>query len=389
MATDIHSKSVLSKEKFTVLNQSEENKARVGEIITPHGNFKTPAFMVVGTRGTVKALTPRMVKETGCEVVLSNNYYLNFRPGIEIIKKAGGLHSFMGWGGPVLTDSGGYQVFSLSDTVNVKDAGVEFRWPVSGEKRFFTPQGVLESQSIMGGDIIMMLDECIKYPHTYVEAEKAMKRTLNWAYKSKKKFEEIKGKSLTTGLNQQLFGIVQGGSFKELRQKSVSKTVDLDFDGYAVGGVSVGEPRKKVRSMVDFVADKLPEDKPRYVMGLGDPVDIICAVESGVDMFDCVIPTRHGRNGWLYTSTGIIVIKNAPYKDDFKKPDPECCCYTCRNFSRAYLHHLLRNNEILGMILNSLHNLNFMVKLTLKLQESIKNKNFNKIKKKILKYYST
>jgi queuine tRNA-ribosyltransferase len=233
----------------------------------------------------------------------------------------------------------------------------------------------------------MPLDECIAYPHVHADAAVAMERTLKWLERSKSKFEELGGKSSSTGMEQQLFGIIQGGSFEDLRKKSAIETVNMGFDGYAVGGVSVGEPRKQIRSTIDFMSQFLPEDKPRYVMGLGDPSDLICAVESGMDMFDCVIPTRHGRNGWLYTWEGIIVIRNAPYRDDFSPVDRECGCYTCRNFTRAYLHHLFRSNEILGHILNSLHNLHFMVELTVHMRESIENGGFNELKGRILGLY--
>ncbi len=373
---------------FEILERSVENKGRIGVVKTPHGNFTTPVFMVVGTQGTVKALTPRVIEETGCEILLSNNYYLNLRPGIEIIEKAGGLHEFMAWKNPILTDSGGYQVFSLSGIVKVEDKGVEFRSPVNGDKFFFTPSNVIQSQSRLGSDIIMPLDECISYPHTRSAAQKAMKRTLSWLGESREEFEKIGCKSVTTGKKQQLFGIIQGGRFKDLREASVTETVKMGFDGYAIGGVSVGEPRRNVRETINYVAELLPEDKPRYVMGLGDPADIVNAVEAGIDMFDCVIPTRHGRTGWLYTSRGILVIRNAPYKDDFSKPDPECSCYTCRNFTRAYLNHLFRSKEILGSVLNSLHNLNFMVNLIFKIREALKNGKFNKLKNQVMKYYA-
>ncbi|MFC2061910.1 tRNA guanosine(34) transglycosylase Tgt [Elusimicrobiota bacterium] len=374
-------------ENFELTIKSKENQSRTGKIKTPHGEFTTPVFMVVGTQGTVKALTPEMVLQTGCKVVLSNNYYLNLRPGMEVIHNAGGLHKFMGWDGPILTDSGGYQVFSLSDLVKIEENGVEFSSPLNGDRMFFSPSSVVESQSILGSDIMMVLDECIKYPHTRSEAESSVSRTFKWAEESIGKFNELNGISLTTGKKQQLFGIVQGGTFKDLRKESASRTIELDFDGYAIGGVSVGEPRKNVREIIQYTSEFLPEDKPRYVMGLGDPADLVYAVEAGIDMFDCVIPTRHGRNGWLYTSKGIVVIRNAPYREDYSSVDPECGCYTCKNFTRAYLHHLFRSNELLGMMLNSLHNLHFLVELTNNIQKAIKKGEFKKLKKKILKYY--
>jgi len=372
---------------FKILAKSKENRGRIGEVSTSHGNFTTPAFMVVGTQGTVKALTPDMVTDAGSQILLSNNFYLNLRPGLNILQKAGGLHKFMGWDKPILTDSGGYQVFSLSSIVKIKEDGVEFRSPLNGDKIFFTPESVIQSQSIIGSDILMPLDQCIAYPHTYNEAQKSMKRTLKWLKASKLEFDKNGCKSITTNMKQQLFGIIQGGSFKDLRDESTAETIKMGFDGYAIGGVSVGEPRRQVRDMIDHVSKKLPEDKPRYVMGLGDPADLVYAVEAGVDMFDCVIPTRHGRNGWLYTSKGILVIRNAVYKDDFSKVDTECDCYTCKNFTRAYLNHLFRSKEILGLVLNSLHNLNFMVKLTVNIRNAIKNGKFESLKENILKYY--
>ncbi|MFH1414852.1 MAG: tRNA guanosine(34) transglycosylase Tgt [Elusimicrobiota bacterium] len=374
-------------DNFTVEAVSRENRARAGLLKTPHGDIRTPAFMVVGTQGTVKALSPEMVSSSGAEVLLSNNYYLNLRPGIDTVKEAGGLHNFMAWNGPILTDSGGYQVFSLSELVKVKDNGVEFASPLNGDRMFFSPASVVESQSVLGSDIMMPLDECIPYPHTRLQAEKSVKRTLKWLEESSREFKRLEGRSITTGKEQQLFGIIQGGEFRDLRYEAARNTIDLDMDGYAIGGVSVGEPRIKVRETIEYMAGILPENKPRYVMGLGDPSDLVFAVEAGMDMFDCVIPTRHGRNGWLYTSEGIVVIRNAPYKRDFSKPDPECDCYTCRNFTKAYLHHLFRSREILGLTLNSLHNLNFMVKLTSDMRKAVINGGFHKLKKTVLEKY--
>ncbi|MGM0568358.1 MAG: tRNA guanosine(34) transglycosylase Tgt [Elusimicrobiota bacterium] len=373
---------------FKIKALSKKSRARAGEFDTPHGKVSTPVFMAVGTQGTVKALTPAMLKEIGCGVVLSNNFYLTLSPGMEIMKKAGGIHKFMGWKGPMLTDSGGYQVFSLSDIADISKEGVCFRSPLNGDKIFFSPEKAILNQSIIGADIIMNLDECIAYPHSEAQAFSSVERTIIWAEKCMKKFKELKRKSLSTSEKQMLFGIVQGASFKHLRKECAEELVKMGFDGYAIGGVSVGEPRRQVSEIVRFTAPLLPEEKPRYVMGIGSPTDIVSAVESGTDMFDCVIPTRHGRNGWLYTSEGRIVIRNAPYKDDFSPPDPECSCYTCRNFTRAYLHHLMRRKEILGMILNSLHNLFFMVELTSKIRKSIIKGGFEEIKGKIHEKYN-
>lgn len=361
---------------------------RVGVLKTPHGEIKTPVFMAVGTAGTVKALTPEMVESTGCQILLGNNYHLNLRPGLQVISEAGGLHKFMNWKKPILTDSGGYQVFSLKGLVRIKEEGVEFSSPLNGERKFFTPESVVESQSIIGSDIAMVLDQCIAYPNTIEEAGRALERTTRWAEKSVKAFDELKRESVTTKKSQMLFGIVQGGSHRKLRELSAAATRKMNFDGLAIGGVSVGEPRNEVREMIEFTAKLLPEDKPRYVMGLGDPADLVYAVESGIDMFDCVIPTRHGRTGWLYTSEGVIVIRNAPYRNDFSKPDPECTCYTCSNYSRAYLHHLFRSREVLAYTLNSLHNLHFIVQSSVNMREALIRGEFSLLKEKILKYYA-
>ncbi|MEA3506525.1 MAG: tRNA guanosine(34) transglycosylase Tgt [Elusimicrobiota bacterium] len=374
-------------EKFKITSKSSRNRARTGEFSTEHGTFTTPAFMTVGTRGTVKAMTPRMIKETGAEIILANNFHLTLKPGVDIIAAAGGLHNFMGWPGPILTDSGGYQVFSLSDIAKVEDRGVWFRSPYDGSKNYFTPAKVVKTQSIIGSDIMMALDECIAYPHSRAQAEKAMLRTGRWAKMCREEFERLGGKSISTGKKQSIFAVVQGGSFEDLRDESVRTLTPLDFDGYAIGGVSVGEPGESVKKIINYTAPLLPEEKPRYVMGLGDPAALLSAVAAGVDMFDCVMPTRHGRNGWLYTSKGRIVIRNAQYKKDFTKPDPSCGCYTCSNFSRAYLNHLFRNNEILASMLNSLHNIYFMVNLIFKVQKSIKEDNFNKVAEEIQEFY--
>jgi len=367
--------------------RSFKGGGRAGVLQTPHGPVETPVFMAVGTAGTVKAMTPEQVRSTGCQVVLGNNYHLNLRPGLKVISGAGGLHRFMNWDGPILTDSGGYQVFSLKGLVRVRNDGVEFASPVNGDKKFFSPSSVVESQSVIGSDIAMVLDECIAYPNTEEAASRALEKTLSWGAESVKAFDKLGRKSVTTGRDQMLFGIVQGGSHRKLRERSAAETRRMDFDGFAIGGVSVGEPRKEVRDMINFTAKLLPEDKPRYVMGLGDPADLVHAVESGVDMFDCVIPTRHGRTGWLYTSEGIIVIRNAPYRHDYSKPDPECGCYTCSNYSRAYLHHLFRSGEILAHTLNSLHNLHFIVQLSVNMRKALISGEFAVLKEKILKYY--
>ncbi|MFC2048895.1 tRNA guanosine(34) transglycosylase Tgt [Elusimicrobiota bacterium] len=372
---------------FEISYNSKENNARVGIVTTPHGSFTTPAFMAVGTQGTVKGLTPEMIRRAGSEIILGNNYWLTLRPGLEVIKEAGGLHSFMSWYGPILTDSGGYQVFSLSDIAKIRKDGVEFRSQLNGDKFFFSPKSVIRSQSIIGSDIMMPLDDCAKYPASRHEVEKSVERTSLWAEKCKESFLSYGKRSLSTKKEQMLFGIVQGGVYKDLRERSCGEIVKTGFDGYSIGGVSVGEPRNMVRDIISFTSPLLPVDKPKYVMGLGDPADLLHAVETGCDMFDCVIPTRHGRTGWLYTSEGLVVIRNAPYRNDFTPLDRQCSCYTCTNFSRAYLHHIFRSGEILSSILNSLHNLHFMIELTRNLRIAIRNGTFKELKQKIYKSY--
>ncbi|MFN7065800.1 MAG: tRNA guanosine(34) transglycosylase Tgt [Aquificaceae bacterium] len=361
---------------FKVLKS--EGKARLGELTTPHGKIKTPVFMPVGTQGTVKAILHKDLLDIGTQIILGNTYHLYLRPGIEVIREAGGLHSFIGWYKPILTDSGGFQVFSLSrgrgdgkSKVVVKEEGVEFRDHLAGDLHFFTPEKVIEIQESFGSDIIMPLDECVEYPTTYAYAKIALERTLRWLQRS------IRAKKRE---DQALFGIVQGASFEELRRESALRTVELDLFGYAIGGLSVGEPKEIMYTMAEVVCELLPWEKPRYLMGVGMPEDIIEAVARGVDMFDCVAPTRMARTGTLFTSRGRINIRNERYKKDFNPPDPECDCYTCKNFTRAYLRHLFNVEEISAYILSTIHNLRFYHRLMEDIQRTIKEGRFEKFR---------
>ena len=340
---------------YTLGHKDKETDARVGELRTAHGVVNTPIFMPVGTRGTVKACTPQTLNEQiQAEIILANTYHLYLRPGHEIVQEAGGLHQFMGWDKPILTDSGGFQVFSLGPLRKITEEGVTFRSPIDGTERFISPERSIEIQNALGADIIMIFDECPALPNDYEYLKNSMEMTLRWAERSKKAHQNP---------NQLLFGIVQGGMERDLRQASIEGTVSIGFPGYAIGGLSVGEEKSLMNEMLAFTAPLLPEDKPRYLMGVGTPEDLVDGVRCGIDMFDCVMPTRNARNGSLFTSEGIVRIKNAKYTRDFSPLDPACSCYTCQNFTRAYLRHLHIENEILGAQLHTLHNLHFYVSL--------------------------
>jgi len=329
---------------------STERLARRGVLTFPRGQVQTPVFMPVGTCGTVKGMLPRDIKETGAEIILGNTFHLMLRPGTEIIKGHGDLHNFSHWQGPILTDSGGFQVFSLGSSRKITEQTVKFRSPINGSMVELNPEISMQVQRDLGADIVMIFDECTPYPATEQEAEKSMKLSLRWAARSK----------LAHGNNPAaLFGIVQGGMFAHLREHSLAELIKIGFDGYALGGLSVGEPKAEMMAILDHLVWQLPEDKPRYLMGVGKPEDIVEAVRRGVDMFDCVIPTRNARNGHLFTSFGVVKIRNATYKNDLAALDDSCDCYTCQNFSRAYLHHLDRCKEILGSQLNTIHNLRY------------------------------
>ena len=341
---------------------NKDGLARRGEITTVHGKFQTPAFMPVGTYGAVKSISPVTLEDLQAEIILSNTYHLMERPGIEIIKSHGGLHNFMGWKGPILTDSGGYQVFSLSKKRTLNEEGVEFFSPLNGDKKYLTPESCMQLQLDFGVDIAMVLDECTPYPVEERIAKESMNLSLRWAERCRSAFQSEKAS---------LFGIIQGGVFENLREESLTELIKFDFEGYAIGGLSVGEPKEEMEKVVDFITPKMPEDKPRYLMGVGTPLDIVKAVRSGVDMFDCVIPTRHARNGYLYTSKGIVKIRNSEYKNSLEPLDEACSCYTCSNFTRSYLHHLDKTKEMLGSTLQTIHNLHFYLSLMRNLRLSI------------------
>jgi queuine tRNA-ribosyltransferase len=334
--------------RFDVM--ASDGLARRGTLDFPRGKVQTPAFMPVGTYGTVKGMLPRDIKEIGAEIILGNTFHLSLRPGTEVVKAHGDLHNFTGWQGPILTDSGGFQVWSLGKLRKISEAGVSFKSPVNGSDVYLDPETSMQIQRDLGADIVMIFDECTPYPATEAEAKASMELSLRWAARSKSAHE---------GNDAALFGIVQGGMYPELRRVSLQGLKDIDFDGFAIGGLSVGEPKDEMLMVLDSLAEYMPEDKPRYLMGVGKPSDILEAVMRGVDMFDCVMPTRNARNGHLFTSTGVVKIRNASHRYNNAPLDTKCDCYTCQNFSRAYLHHLDKCKEILGAQLNTIHNLRY------------------------------
>ena len=334
-----------------------DGAARRGTLTLPHGRVETPAFMPVGTYGTVKAMSPLELEQIDAHIVLGNTFHLWLRPGLDVIAAHGGLHRFMGWNHPILTDSGGFQVFSLGELRKISEEGVKFQSPINGDKCFLTPEESMRIQRVLNSDIAMVFDECTPYPADFETARLSMEMSLRWAERSKRAFFD--GKVETNGLSNALFGIVQGGMHEALRDRSLAGLTDIGFDGYAIGGLSVGEPKEDMQRILAYTAPKLPVEQPRYLMGVGTPEDIVGAVAAGIDMFDCVLPTRNARNGWLYTRRGTLKLRNAQYRDDLRPPDEECACYTCRHFTRAYLHHLLRMNEILSARLNTWHNLHY------------------------------
>ncbi|GGP81856.1 MULTISPECIES: tRNA guanosine(34) transglycosylase Tgt [Shewanella] len=329
-----------------------DGRARRGRLIFDRGTVETPAFMPVGTYGTVKGMTPEEVRATGADILLGNTFHLWLRPGEEIMRKHGDLHDFMNWQRPILTDSGGFQVFSLGDIRKITEEGVHFRSPINGEKIFLDPEKSMQIQDSLGSDVVMIFDECTPYPATHDEARKSMQMSLRWAKRSRDEFDRLENPN-------SLFGIIQGGVYEDLRDESVKGLLDIGFDGYAVGGLAVGEPKEDMHRILEHVCPQIPADKPRYLMGVGKPEDLVEGVRRGVDMFDCVMPTRNARNGHLFTSEGVIKIRNARHRDDTAPLDAKCDCYTCKNYSRAYLYHLDRCNEILGARLNTIHNLRY------------------------------
>ncbi len=341
--------------KYDLIREDSRTGARAGLLHTPHGIVETPVFMPVGTQATVKTMSPEELVDLGAQIILSNTYHLFIRPGEDIVKRAGGLHKFMNWQGPILTDSGGFQVFSLSDRRKITEEGVHFRNHLSGEKLFISPEKAIEIQNALGADIIMAFDECAPYPADYEYVKNSMAMTTRWAKRCKEAHLETDC--------QALFGIVQGGMYQDLRTESAKALVELDFPGYAIGGLSVGEPHDLMDEVLAYTTPLLPREKPRYLMGVGDPRSLFAGVMAGIDMFDCVLPTRIARNGTTMTSRGRLVVKNAIYADDFRPLDEDCDCYTCRSYSRAYIRHLLKADEIMGLRLTTYHNLYFLVNL--------------------------
>lgn len=364
--------------KYELLKKSEN--ARYGLLHTNHGTFETPMFMPVGTLATVKTLTPEQVKECNSAVILSNTYHLWLRPGEDIVKSAGGLHKFMNYDGPILTDSGGFQVFSLAKPKDITEEGVKFKSHIDGANLFLTPELSIEIQNKLDSDIAMSFDECIPYPAEYEYAKRSTERTLRWAKRGKENFKNE---------NQSLFGIVQGGEYTDLREFSAKETVKIGFDGYSIGGTSVGEDKETMYKMIDDGIRYLPSDKPRYLMGVGEPIDIIEGVIRGIDMFDCVLPTRIARHGNAFTRNGKINIKNSKYKTDFTPIEENCECYACKNYTKAYIRHLIICGESLGGTLLSIHNIRFLIKLTEELREAIKTDTLLDYKDEFLKKYQS
>ena len=341
-----------------------DGAARRGRLTLNHGTVDTPAFMPVGTYGSVKGISPQDLRDIGAQICLGNTFHLWLRPGLEVIEAFGGLHQFMAWDGPILTDSGGFQVFSLGALRKISEEGVRFASPVNGDKLFLTPEESMRIQRVLNSDVAMIFDECTPYPASETEAGDSMRLSLRWARRSRDEFDRLENPNA-------LFGIVQGGMYESLRDESLAGLTEIGFHGYAIGGLSVGEPKEDMQRILHHTAPRLPKDSPRYLMGVGTPEDIVFAVQAGIDMFDCVMPTRNARNGWLFTRHGDIKIRNARHKADTRPLDDSCDCYTCRHFSRGYLHHLNRLNEILGARLATIHNLHYYQQLMRELRDAI------------------
>ncbi|MGQ4003877.1 tRNA guanosine(34) transglycosylase Tgt [Francisellaceae bacterium CB300] len=362
--------------KFNLLKK--EGKARRATISFPRGDIQTPAFMPVGTYGAVKSVSPVELKEMGADIILGNTFHLWLRPGTEIIKKHGSLHGFNGWDKPILTDSGGFQVFSLGKMRKLTEEGVTFKSPINGSKVFLSPEISMQVQRDLGSDIVMCFDECTPYPATEKEAKDSMELSMRWAQRSKDEHGDNPSA---------LFGIIQGGMYEHLRDESLAKLKEIDFDGFAIGGLSVGEPKDEMIKILDHTAHQMPEDKPRYLMGVGTPKDLVEAVYRGVDMFDCVMPSRNARNGHIFTSEGIIRIRNSQFKEDTSALDPNCDCYTCKNFTKSYLHHLDKTKEILGSRLNTIHNLHYYQNLMKNIRQAIEEERFGEFREEFLANY--
>ncbi|HJJ11354.1 MAG TPA: tRNA guanosine(34) transglycosylase Tgt [Clostridiaceae bacterium] len=365
---------------YELLHECKQTGARRGVIHTPHGDIQTPVFMPVGTQATVKSMTPDELKDMiDAKIILSNTYHLYLRPGSKLVKEAGGLHKFMNWDRAILTDSGGFQVFSLGDLRTISEEGVEFKSHLDGSKHFFSPESVMETENDLGADIIMAFDECVEYPATYEYTKQSMERTTRWAKRCKEAHKNTE--------KQGLFGIIQGGFYKDLRDKSLEDLVAMDFPGYAIGGISVGEPKEEFLDILRYTTPKMPKNKPRYLMGVGTPDYLIEAALAGIDMCDCVLPTRIARNGTAMTWNGKVVVRNATYERDFTPLDSECDCYTCRNYTKAYLRHLVKTKEILGVRLLSIHNLYFLSKLMERVRKEIENDNLLNFKNEFYSKY--
>jgi queuine tRNA-ribosyltransferase len=361
--------------QFELIKRDSQSLARLGRLDLPHGSVQTPIFMPVGTYGTVKAMTPRDLEEAKAQIILGNTFHLWLRPGLDVIAKHGGLHRFMAWDKPILTDSGGFQVFSLGALRKISEEGVTFASPINGDKLFMSPEVSMEIQAVLNSDIAMQFDECTPYEtHGQATTEKAARQSLElslrWGARSLKRFRELE-----TGNG--LFGIVQGGMFESLREASLAEVSQQGFDGIAIGGLSVGEPKPEFERILAFTAPKLPEKAPHYLMGVGTPEDLMLGVSNGIDMFDCVMPTRNARNGWLFTRFGDLKLRNSGYKDDDRPVDPTCTCYTCQRFTRSYLNHLQKANEILGAQLNTIHNLSYYLGLMTEIREALAKDRFS------------
>ncbi len=364
---------------YELLHIDKSTGARRGVVHTPHGDIQTPVFMPVGTQATVKSMTPDELKEmVGAQIILSNTYHLYLRPGSDIVKEAGGLHKFMNWDRPILTDCGGFQVFSLSALRTITEDGVEFRSHLDGSKHFFSPESVMKIEEDLGADIIMSFDECVEYPASFEYTKQSMERTTRWAKRCKEAHKTE---------NQALFGIIQGGFYEDLRKKSAEDLIALDLPGYAIGGISVGEPKEEFLKMLYYTAPLMPSDKPRYLMGVGTPDYLIESTIAGIDMCDCVLPTRIARNGTALTWSGNVVVRNATYERDWGPLDPDCDCYTCKNYTRAYIRHLIKANEILGVRLLSIHNLRFLTNLMEKVRIEIEHDNLLNFKNEFYKKF--
>lgn len=365
--------------KYNLIKEEKDTKARFGTLETNYGTYETPMFMPVGTRGTVKGVLPESLKDLGAGIILANTYHLWLRPGEDIVEKCGGLHKFMNWDGPILTDCGGFQVFSLvKDKKDISEEGVRFKSHIDGSNLFLTPEKSIEIQNKLDSDIAMSFDECPPYPVSYEYMKESVERTLRWAER---------GKKVHNNPRQALFGIVQGGEFEDLREYSCKKTVEMDFDGYSIGGTSVGEDKDTMYKMVEYGVKYLPKDKVRYLMGVGDPVDILEGIERGIDIFDCVLPTRIARHGQAFTRHGKINFHNLKFKEDLSPIDEECDCYSCKHYSKAYIRHLISVDEMLGGTLLSIHNIRFLIKLTEEVREAIKEDRFLVYKKDFLAKY--